>query len=226
MPNQNGTVYGLTILSPIIEDDKATPSHDLQIRQYLAGLPTDERSPFASWQNSTQGGQPATHLARLVVMDDVIYVGMPACEEHLNSKYLIFESNLDGGPNGDLDGYLRGLAETAAEHLDAIWSHCVGYPGAGNVDAFVKYMKACQLTTTFFFAAVNDKSVTESLRALQTQKAVAEFIATHQGMPAAQLQAEFLKFAADVKAAPTPRAGSMEHLTAARREIKTGGRNE
>ena len=226
MPNQNGTVYGLTILSPIIDDEKATPSHDLQIRQYLAGLPTDERSPFASWQNSTQGGQPATHLARLVVMDDVIYVGMPACEEHLNSKYLIFESNLDGGPNGDLDGYLRGLAETAREHLDAIWSHCVGYPGAGNVDAFVKYMKACQLTTTSFFAAVNDKSVTESLRALQTQKAVAEFIATHQGMPAAQLQAEFLKFAADVKAAPTPRAGSMEHLTAARREIKTGGHNE
>ncbi len=222
MPNQNGTVYGLTILSPIIDDEKATPSHDLQIRQYLAGLPTDERSPFAQWQDS----HPGTHLARLVVMDDVIYVGMPACEEHLNSKYLIFESNLDGGPNGDLDGYLRGLAETAREHLDAIWSHCVGYPGAGNVDAFVKYMKACQLTTTFFFAAVNDKSVTDSLRALQTQKAVAEFIATHQGMPAAQLQAEFLKFAADVKAAPTPRAGSMERLTAARREIKTGGHNE
>ena len=230
MPNQNGTVYGLTILSPIIDDEKATPSHDLQIRQYLAGLPTDERSPFAQWQNSPQGTKPATraatHLARLVVMDDVIYVGMPACEEHLNSKYLIFESNLDGGLNGDLDGYLRGLAETAPEHLDAIWSHCVGYPGAGNVNAFVKYMKACQLTTTFFFAAVNDKSVTESLRALQTQKAVAEFIATHQGMPVAQLQAEFLKFAADVKAAPTPRAGSMEHLTAARRKIKTGGHNE
>jgi hypothetical protein len=102
----------------------------------------------------------------------------------------------------------------------------VGYPGAADKDAFVRYMKACQLTTTFFFAAVNDKSVTDSLRALQTQKAVAEFIAAHQGMPAAQLQAAFLAFATDVKAAPTPRAGSMEHLTAARREIKTGGHNE
>ena len=29
---------------------------------------------------------PGTHLARLVVMDDVIYVGMPSCEEHLKSK--------------------------------------------------------------------------------------------------------------------------------------------
>ena len=38
MPNENGTVYGLTILSPIIDDEKATPSHDLQIRKYLATL--------------------------------------------------------------------------------------------------------------------------------------------------------------------------------------------
>ena len=85
MPNQNGSVYGLTILSPIIDDETATPSHDLQIRSYLATLSTREDSPFAL--------APGTHLARLVVMDDVIYVGMPSCEEHLKSKYLVFESN-------------------------------------------------------------------------------------------------------------------------------------
>ena len=230
MPNQNGSVYGLTILSPIIDDDKATPSHDLQIRRYLAALHTDERSPFALWQeshpNSLQDSRPGTHLARLVVMDDVIYVGMPACEEHLNSKYLIFEANVDCGLNGDVDAYLRGLAETAAEHLDAIWSHCVGYPGAGNAGAFVSYMKACQIETTFFFAAVNDRTVSETLRALQTQKAVAEFITDHQGLDPARLQAEFVAFAARVNAAPTPRAGAMEAAMVARREIKTGGRNE
>src|SRR5580692_8243524 len=154
MANQSGSVYGLTILSPIIDDDKATPSHDLQIREYLAKLSTREDSPFAL--------APGTHLARLVVMDDMIYVGMPACEEHLKSKYLVFESNCDG----ELDDYLSGLATSVPEHLDAIWSHCVGYPGAANRQAFVNYMKACQLTTTFFFAAVNDKTVTETLRAL------------------------------------------------------------
>ena len=100
MPNQNGSVYGLTILSPIINDDSATPSHDLQIRAYLAELSTREDSPFAV--------APGTHLARLVVMDDVIYVGMPSCEEHLKSKYLVFESNCDG----DLDTYLGGLADS------------------------------------------------------------------------------------------------------------------
>lgn len=213
MPNQNGTLYGLTMLSPIREDARATPSHDLQIRKYLATLPTDENSPFAR--------VPGTHLCRLVVMDDVVFVGAPAIEEHLNSKYLIFECNLDVGPGG-LDEYLRGLAEHAGEHLDAVWSHCVGYPGSRDIAAFVQYMKACQIETTFFFAAVNDKSLPESLRALQTQRAVADFIASHQGMEPARLQAEFVQFAATLKSEPLPRPGTAW----VDREIKMGGRNE
>ena len=54
MPNVSRKVYGLTILSPIIDDENATPSHDLQIRKYLATLPSDERSQFAL--------APGTHL--------------------------------------------------------------------------------------------------------------------------------------------------------------------
>jgi hypothetical protein len=210
MANQSGSVYGLTVLSPILNDEHAVPSHDLQIRKYLATLPTGADSPFAI--------APGTHLARLVVMDDVIYVGMPACEEHLKSKYLVFESNCDG----DLDTYLRGLATKIPQHFDAIWSHCAGYPGAGDVTAFLQYMKACQLDTTFFFAAVNDKSVTDTLIALQTQRAVADFIVTYQGMDPAQIQQEFIKFIKILKAASPPAPGMM----APHRNIKSGGRNE
>jgi hypothetical protein len=210
MPNQNGKLYGLTILSPIIDDENATPSHDLQIRKYLATLPTDERSPFAL--------ASGTHLARLVVMDDVIYVGSPACEEHLKSKYLVFESNCDG----DLTSYLTALATSAPHQLDAIWSHCVGYPGASNLQAFINYMKACQLETTFYFAAVNDKSLPDTLRALQTQRAVSDFIANHQGIEPARLQSDFKQFLAELKTCPVPKAGIMAPV----RDIKTGGRNE
>jgi hypothetical protein len=210
MPNQNGSLYGLTILSPIIDDEKATPSHDLQIRRYLAGLPTGPESPFAL--------APGTHLARLVVMDDVIYVGSPAIEEHLQSKYLVFESNCDG----DLDEYLGGLAEAVPQYLDAIWTHCVGYPGATDPEAFIAYMKSCQVETTLYFAAVNDKSLPVTLRALQTQRAVADFIATHQGMEPARLQAEFLEFASKLQSEPVPRPGSV----GPQRALKTGGRNE
>ncbi len=139
MANQSGVIYGLTILSPIKDDANERPSHDLQIRKYLSTLDTGERSPFAL--------APGTHLARLAVLDDVIYVGMPSCEEHLQSKYLVFESNCDG----DLEGYLTGLARTVPDDLDAIWGHCVGYPGAANPQAFVNYMKACQLENNVFF---------------------------------------------------------------------------
>jgi hypothetical protein len=210
MANQNGSVYGLTLLCPILDDECAVPSHDLQIRRYLAGLSTGADSPFAI--------APGTHLARLAVMDDVIYVGMPACEEHLKSKYLVFESNCDG----DLDSYMRGLMAKIPQHLDAIWGHCTGYPGAADATKFLAYMKACQIETTFFFAAVNDKSVTDTLIALQTQRAVAEFIACHQGVESAQTQREFLEFMKILRATPPPAPGG----PATPREIKTGGRNE
>lgn len=210
MANQNGSVYGLTLLCPILDDDRAVPSHDLQIRRYLAGLPTGAGSPFAV--------APGTHLARLAVMDDVIYVGMPACEEHLKSKYLVFESNCDG----DFDSYLRGLATAIPEHLDAIWGHCTAYPGTADVTKFLAYMKACQIETTFFFAAVNNKSVTDTLSALQTQRAVADFIACHQGVEPTQTQREFLEFMKILRATPPPAPGGVDTP----REIKTGGRNE
>jgi hypothetical protein len=83
-------------------------------------------------------------------------------------------------------------------------------------------MKACQIETTFFFAAVNDKSLPETLRALQTQTAVADFIATHQGMEPSALQREFTRFVTHLKSLPIPRPGSM----GPHRYIKTGGRNE
>ncbi len=210
MSNQNGSVYGLTVLSPIIDDARATPSHDLEIRNYLATLPTGQESPFAL--------APGTHVARLVVMDDVVFVGAPAIEEHLQSKYLVFESNCDG----DLDGYLLSLVAAVPQHLHAIWSHCVGYPGTSNPRAFVDYIKACQIETTFYFAAVNDKSVPETLRALQTQRAVAGFIASHQGCEPARLQAEFAQFVTRLKSEPPPRSGSTSHSG----ELGNGGQNE
>ena len=41
-------------------------------------------------------------------MDDVVFVGTPAREEHLKSKYLVFETNFDG----DLDAYLAAWRAT------------------------------------------------------------------------------------------------------------------
>jgi hypothetical protein len=195
MANQSGSVYGLTILSPIAEKAKGEDSPALAIRKYLANLPSDENSPFAT--------VTSTHLARLVVMDDVVFVGSPAHEEHLQSQYLIFESNFDGA----LDDYLKRLAREIPEHVNAVWTHCTGYPGVQDLDAFIGYMKKCQITVTFYFADVNDKTVQQTLQALATQKALAEFVDENQGIPAADLQASFLKLAAQLGSAPAPEPG-------------------
>jgi hypothetical protein len=206
MPNQSGTVYGLTILSPIINGADGDVSHDCAIRDYLAGLPRDHRSLFAKVSS--------THLARLVVMDDVVFVGTPAREEHLKSKYLVFETNFDG----DLDTYLTRMARDAAEEVHAVWQHCVGYPGVQDPAAFAAYMKKCQIETSYFFADVNNKTVQQTLRALKVQSGLARFIETNQGKSAADIQAAFRQFLEKVRKAPEPLAGEYEghaHLPAA-----------
>jgi hypothetical protein len=198
MPNQSGNVYGLTILSPILGGADGTISHDCAIRDYLSDLPRDHRSPFAKVSS--------THLARLVVMDDVVFVGTPAREEHLQSKYLVFETNFDG----DLDTYLTRMAREAPEEVHAVWQHCVGYPGVEDPAAFAAYMKKCQIETTFFFADVNNKTVQQTLRALKVQTGVAHFIEANQGKSAAEIQVAMQQFLEKVRHAPEPLAGDYE----------------
>ena len=212
MPSKNGSVYGLTLLCPILNDAAAIPAHDLQLRDHLANLPVGSDSPFAL--------APGTHLARLVVLDDVIYVGAPSCEEHLHSKYLVFESNCDG----DRDSYFLGLAAAVPDELDAIWSHCVGYPsrGARDSSAFLAYMKRCEIETTFFFAPVNNKTVTETLIALRNKEVIAHFIAKHQGQSPSETQKNILSLLARLKALPDPKPATVQ----VSRKMTTGGRNE
>jgi hypothetical protein len=197
MANQNGNMYGLTILSPIIDDPKIKISHDAALRMYLQNMHRHERSPFAKVSG--------THICRLVVMDDVVFVGHPAKEEHLASKYLVFNSNLYGG----LDAYLEEMARKMPEVVDDIWSHCIGYPGT-DPKAFAAYMKKCQIETTFYFADVNYKTVEQTLTALQTKVEFALFIERQQGKSPAELQRAFAAFWARVEKLPPPLAGLKE----------------
>jgi hypothetical protein len=139
-------------------------------------------------------------------MDDVVYVGAPACEEHLKSRYLVFETNFDG----DLETYLTRMATETADFVDAVWRHCVGYPGVSDPAAFVDYMKKCQLTTTSFFADVNNRTVEHTRRALQTQSALTAFLEKYQGRPPAEMQRAFGALLDSLKRAPLPPAGGDE----------------
>jgi len=196
--NQNGNMYGLTILSPIIDDPKLKISHDAALRIYLERLPRHAGSPFAKVSG--------THMCRLVVMDDVVFVGSPATEEHLKSKYLIFNSNLYGG----LDAYLQEMARKIPDVVHDVWSHCVGYPGVTDPQAFAAYMKKCQIETTFYFADVNGKTVEQTLQALRTKVAFTAFIEENQGRSPVELQREFAAFWERLRKLPPPAAGAKE----------------
>jgi hypothetical protein len=198
MANQSGQIYGLTILSPILESDRLDICHATALRWYLESLPRDHTSPFAQVSS--------THFARLVVMDDVVFVGAPACEEHLKSRYLVFETNFDG----DLDTYLTRMAREIPEFVDSVWKHCVGYPGVADPAAFAAYMKKCQIETTFFFADVNDKTVQQTLKALQVQSALAHFVESNQGKPAAEIQKLFGQLLEGLAKAPAPPPGGID----------------
>lgn len=198
MGNQSGQVYGLTILSPIIEDNRLDICHSMELRWYLGHLPRDHESPFAEISS--------TYLARLVVLDDVVYVGAPSCEEHLQSRYLVFETNFDG----DLDSYLMSIVKETPDFVDAVWKHCVGYPGISDPAAFIAYMKKCQIKTTFFFADVNNRTVEETRKALRTQSALAHFIEKHQGKAPAEMQREFGLLLRALAQAPLPLPGGKE----------------
>jgi hypothetical protein len=197
MSDQNGRMYGLTVLSPILYDRHDRISHSMALRAYLAALPNNTKSPFASVFG--------THFARLVVMDDVTCVGAPARTEHLKSPYLIFTSDFDG----NLDDYLRELAMKNPLMVNDIWKHCAGYGRSRSPEEFLTYIKKCQVKTTFYFADVNDKKLDETLRALRVKLEVAKFMETNQGKSPADIQRAFQLFLTQMENLPTPSRGAI-----------------
>jgi len=208
MGNARGNAYGLTVLSPI-KPDIVTEASGIQgvgqsyvsaLRNHLEGIELDEHSPFADVHN--------TYLARLYVLNDVFYQGKPATEEHLESKYLVFESNF----HGKLKPYLTGMWNGMTEEARKIWSHCIGFDQVDDAESFIKYIKKCQVKTTFFFVGSNDISQAEQLKSLYLKQEFSKFVSNNQGKSARELQAAFQGFIAQKQPSnlqqPTWRAGA------------------
>ncbi len=214
MPNIAGNAYGLTTLCPIknggpphrLDEDGATlpdnRSFGAILRDRLEDLPCDERSPMAR--------VPNTYLCRFFVLDDLIYQGKPAEEDHLKSKYLVFTSNF----HGDLETYLHGMWEHAADAVRRIWEHCVAFDRVTDAGSFVDYIKKCQVETTFYFMGSTDVSLAEQLKGLYLKQEFSKFAFANQGKSAAELQAAFAEFAArtrpDNVQGPTWRPGASQ----------------
>lgn len=196
MPNQNGNAYGLTTMCPIRNGgppERQTAAGDTIpehrsygeiIRNLLEDWSCDEKSPMAR--------VPNTYLCRFFVLDDLIYQGKPARVDHLKSKYLIFISEFHGA----LETYLRGMWEHASEEVAEIWKHCVAFDPACDADGFIKYIKECQVYTTFFFVGSTDVSLAEQLKGLYLKQEFSKFAFANQGRSAEEKQAAFAEFVA------------------------------
>lgn len=196
--NVAGQAYGLTMLCPILGGvDSTGLHHDAALRAVLAAMPSGATSPFARLPN--------VHLARWVVIDDAFYEDYPEAVDHYASKYLLFTACFDGA----LEPFLDALRTKLSAEVVAVWSHCVGFPGLHDGAGYMRYMKACQVETTFLFAAYPDVSLPRVLRALDTQRRFLAFLAAHQNEDDVALQQAFGRFMTELAHAPTPAPASV-----------------
>jgi hypothetical protein len=207
MANKSGNAYALTLLCPILQGlpKKAPEGMNDQtyadlIRYQLQQLAVNEESPMA--------GVPNTYLSRLFVLNDVPYQGRPAILEHLKSNYLVFSSNF----HGELEDYLTGMWNALEREIRAILQYCVGFDRVTNVATFIEYVKACQVTTTFFFNGSSDEPLAAQLKGLYLKQEFSRFAFANQGKSPADLQAAFRAFVTRTQPAnlarPTWKAGA------------------
>ena len=121
-----------------------------KLRQVLKAIQTAAESPIKRINT--------IHYARWVIID--------------NDTRLLFTSNFDG----TWEAYLRDFVEKAPEGLDAIWSNCVGYPGARPIQPFIAYVRANEVDAELFYAAYPDVTVGQVQKGLRIQKKFQELL--------------------------------------------------
>lgn len=213
MANKSGNAYALTVLSPIRNGNLGETAYAEIIRHRLNCLAADEASPLAR--------VPNTYLARLFILDDVMFESNTANDaifnfkdilsfvsdsfrrkalpykENLQSRYLVFSSNF----HGDLDTYLNDLwakwesVDDGERHgIRYIWEHCVAFDQVTDARSFAAYIKKCQLNASLFFNGSTDDPLQEQLKALYLKQEFTNFAVDHQGESAEKLQKAFKQF--------------------------------
>ena len=173
--NVSGQAYALSVLAPIA-DGRADA-----LQAHLEALGEGDASPLAR--------VPGTHIARWVVIPDVIYQGPGQRKRDRLGPRLLFSSNHDG----EVGAYLEGLRTGMADDADAIWGHCRGYPGHADGPAFAAWMRAHMLEAALFFAAYGGMTVEQVQDNLARRRALLELVIAGQGMPPHDLKARFME---------------------------------
>ncbi len=179
MPNFDGGHYFLTVLAPIrgdivVDGEGRHRSRPDMLREILGCLPTAEQSEHRPEMDAESPfmRNKKTHLARFVVINDVLYNGrapsdailsklgsgssliVPGPVDRLNRAYLLFAADIDAksGDDSELVAYLTELWNAMGTELRAIFEHCEKFSdNVKDAASFCVYIKECQLETTMPF---------------------------------------------------------------------------
>lgn len=221
--NISGNAYALTMMCPIKPGVEGSRTYADLIRDRLELWNLETLSPLAK--------VPNTYLSRFFVLDDLYTESLPGASvwdnlsdirilpsnkerlaalphtDHLQSRYLIFSSNL----HGDLDTYLSGMWQSMEVEVKSIWQYCYGFEDVKDATSFVAYAHKCRLDSSLFFVGSNDDSLAEQLKALYVKQEFSRFAQETQDLPAAQLKQAYTAFMQRIKPrdvnAPTWTAG-------------------
>lgn len=114
--------------------------------------------------------------------------GAPPTPRPLRMQYLLFTSTF----NGELGEHLEELRLRAGAETDAIWGHCIGYPGRRRRASFHRYFRHNRLPTTLSFAAYQS-TIVEVRTALEVRDAHIPFAVRAQSLRDEDLQAAFIE---------------------------------
>ncbi len=174
-PDACSDSYGLTTFAAIKEGEED------ELARYLDSMGVGPESPLARLSQ--------VHCSRLHILRELVYQGGNQTRERLNSAFLIFTASFDG----NLEELLHDMCALMPDEADAIWSHCVGYPGAGDPEAFRRYVEHNQVHNHYYLSPFPNATVRDVRQSLAVREQVAAFAAEAQGMDPATLQQRFLE---------------------------------
>jgi hypothetical protein len=128
-----------------------------------------------------------THFARWVLLDQLVYQGPPQRRDRWRAPRLMFTSNFDG----PLDRYLEALRTGLGEEGDAVFGHCLGYPGREDARAWSSWLRARTVPSSLFFAAYGEQTVEQVRANLDVRARLIAFALDAQGLEPAPLAQRF-----------------------------------
>lgn len=171
-PNRYGDAYGLTTLTPVL------PGHEDELEAHLSGL-----DPLASPLSRLR----RLHFSRLHVIRELVHQGRPQVPETLDAAYLVFTTSHDG----PLESFLRDLAGLGPA-ADAIWGHCVGYPGVADPTRFAAWVTEHRKNNGYLVSPLPYEQVDEIKEALRVHRGFGELVDVAAGLDDEQLRVAFL----------------------------------